>query len=242
MRRTCEPLRLRWSDVDWEKKLIRVFSSKTKKERYVPIFPEIAEPLKKVYGQRNPESDWVIVEACPIRFRYSKDRAEGMKNANLGKGFDDICRKAGLPILEFAGNNMRASCEKDLYSGKYPELRGRIDTIAGILGHSAATALKYYNRYSIEDLERLTDSFGSIFQNDKPESCEVSKSEHAETLKDGTETKTECVKKRVKQEKKRGQFEQGATKPVPEVPCFPATEKTERKTKQKDYPRQDSNL
>jgi integrase len=55
LRRACETLRLRWSDVLWEKKLIRVYSSKTGKERYVPIFPEIMEPLLKVHELASPE-------------------------------------------------------------------------------------------------------------------------------------------------------------------------------------------
>ncbi|MCL2119327.1 MAG: helix-turn-helix domain-containing protein [Planctomycetaceae bacterium] len=40
LRRASEPLRLRWSDVDWDNMLIRVYASKTKKSRYVPIFDE----------------------------------------------------------------------------------------------------------------------------------------------------------------------------------------------------------
>jgi hypothetical protein len=40
--------------------------------------------------------------------------------------------KNGLPIYPMAGNNMRAGFVKDLYSGKFPELHGRIDLIAKI--------------------------------------------------------------------------------------------------------------
>ena len=58
-----------------------------------------------------------------------------------------------------AGNKMRASFVKDLYSCKYPELRGRVDLIGDICGHSAATALKFYKRFSTDDLAPLTDSF-----------------------------------------------------------------------------------
>ncbi len=60
------------------------------------------------------------------------------------------------------GNNMRASCEKDLYSGKYPQLRGRIDLIAQILGHSPQVALEYYRRFCTDDLDGLTSSFSKL--------------------------------------------------------------------------------
>ena len=87
-------------------------------------------------------------------------RHGGLKNTNLGTIFEKICRKAGLPEIPMIGNNMRASAEKDMYSGKYPELRGRIDLIARILGHSAGVALKYYRRFSMDDFRELTESFG----------------------------------------------------------------------------------
>ena len=159
LRRSCEPLRLRWSDIDWGKRLIRVYSSKTKRERFVPIFPEIMEPLLQVRREAKKDAEWVIEKACPEKMRASKNREVGTKQTNLHKGFNDICIKAELKVYPMAGNNMRASCVKDLYSGKYPELRGKVDVIAKILGHSAVTALKYYNRYSTDELEPLTQSF-----------------------------------------------------------------------------------
>lgn len=81
-----------------------------------------------------------------------------IKAANLATTFDKICRKAGLPILPMIGNNMRVSCEKDLYSGKYPELRGRVDLIGRILGHSLQIALQYYQRFSTDDFAPLVES------------------------------------------------------------------------------------
>lgn len=54
-------------------------------------------------------------------------------------------------------NNMRA--EKDLYSGKYPELKGKVDLIGKILGHSPQVALQFYSRFCKEDLRVLTEGF-----------------------------------------------------------------------------------
>ena len=164
--RRNEPLLLRWEDVLWDKQIIRVKSSKTKSDR---IFPEIREPLSRVFEGTGNGSEWVIDRACPIRYRKT-DRSGGLKNANLGTIFEKICRKAGLPEITMIGNNMRASAEKDMYSGKYPELRGRIDLIARILGHSAGGALKYYRRFSMDDFRELTESFGTgcAQQDEKP--------------------------------------------------------------------------
>ena len=51
-----------------------------------------------------------------------------------------------------AGNNMRASFIKDLYSGKYPELRGRVELIGDICGHFPATALTISYRWPIRSI------------------------------------------------------------------------------------------
>ena len=59
------------------------------------------------------------------------------------------------------GNNMRASAVKDLYSGKYPELRGRIDLIGKIFGHSPQVAMTYYKRFQMDDFKELTETFGT---------------------------------------------------------------------------------
>jgi integrase len=156
--RRNEPLLLKWSDGLWDKRLIRVRSNKKKDERLVPIFPEIAKPLDECRAGVTEGVEWLIDQACPKQYRNGT-RACGMKGANLVSVFDDITAKAGLSVIPMVGNNMRASAVKDLYSGKYPELRGRIDLIGKILGHSPQVAMTYYERFQMDDFKELTDSF-----------------------------------------------------------------------------------
>ena len=157
--RRNEPLLLKWTDVLWDKQLIRVRSSKKKDERLVPIFPEISEPLSRCFDAAEPGEEWVVVRACPKQYRTGP-RTGGMKSANLVTVFDDIVTKAGLPTIPMVGNNLRASAVKDLYSGKYPELRGRIDLIGKIFGHSPQVAMTYYKRFTMDDFKELTETFG----------------------------------------------------------------------------------
>jgi integrase len=159
--RRNEPLLLKWADILWDKRLIRVRSNKKKDERLVPIFPEIAKPLAECHAMASEGVEWVIDIACPKQYRVGV-RACGMKGANLVTVFDDIVTKAGLPIIPMVGNNMRASAVKDLYSGKYPELRGRIDLIGKIFGHSPQIAMTYYTRFQMDDFKELTETFGEI--------------------------------------------------------------------------------
>jgi Site-specific recombinase XerC len=215
-RRACETLRLRWSDILWEKKLIHVYSSKTGEERHVPIFPEIMEPLLKVRELAASDAEWVIDLACPKKYRLNPTRREEeSKNANLHTEFNRICQKAGLKVCPMAGNNMRASCIKDLYSGKYPELRGRIDLIAQIFGHSPATALKYYKRFSTDYLAPLTDSFNLEI----PEPA----------------TDLECVKKCVAHEEKEANPAHLITSRPQENACFVASDATDDTTITPEY-------
>ncbi len=135
-----------------------VRSNKKKDERLVPIFPEIVEPLSECDARATEGTEWIIDQACPKQYRFGA-RDDGMKSANLGSTFDDIVTKAGLPVIPMIGNNMRASAVKDLYSGKYPELRGRIDLIGKIFGHSPQVAMTYYQRFQMDDFKELIETF-----------------------------------------------------------------------------------
>jgi integrase len=161
LRRASEPLRLRWADVDWDNMLIRVYASKTSTIRYVPIFDEVKEPLRRLYEQTGHDAEWVINDACPKKLKNSPNRQGSSKDANLYTRFNKICRKAGLKPFKMAGNNMRASCVKDIYSGKYPELRGKLDRIMQMFGHTPETAMRYYRRFCRDDYADVTSPISS---------------------------------------------------------------------------------
>ena len=156
--RLNEPLLLKWSDILWDKQLILVRSNKKKDERLVPIFPEIVGPLAECDARAAEGAEWLIDAACPKKFRHGT-RTGGLKGANLATMFEKIVTKAGLPMIPMVGNNLRASAVKDLYSGKYPELRGRIDLIGKIFGHSPQVTMTYYKRFQMDDFKELTETF-----------------------------------------------------------------------------------
>ena len=185
----------------------------------MPIFPEIMQPLLDCAEQAEIGAEWVIERRCPARVKRRPNREGNIKAANLATTFDKICRKAGLPVLPMIGNNMRASCEKDLYSGKYPELRGRVDLIGQILGHSPQIALQYYQRFSTDDFAPLVESFGQI----------------------ASDSKKTSVKNRVKQEEKGAKTEQGFTPAQAKTPCFAALNALQNKELQQKHPLGESN-
>ena len=235
LRRACEPLRLRWADVLWEKKLIHVYSSKTGEERYVPIFPEIMEPLLKVRQLATPDAEWVLNLACPKKFRLNPSRREvESKDANLHTEFNRICKKAGLEPYAMAGNNMRASFVKDLYSGKYPELRGRVELIGDICGHSPATALTFYKRFSTDDLIPLIDSFNYPIPEEIVGNLESFKTAKQEISQVATETM--CVKKCVAHEKKEAKPTHLVSRPHQKNADFVVSETLENNANMLEYP------
>jgi integrase len=171
-------LLLKRSDILWEERLILVRSNKKKDERFVPIFPEIAQPLAECTATATTDTEWLIDRACPLQHRYGT-RTGGMKGANIMSVFDDIVTKAGLPIIPMAGNNLRASAVKDLYSGKYPALRGRIDLIGKIFGHSPQVAMTYYKRFHRDDFRELTETFRAEVRDKSRDALEIMDTDEA---------------------------------------------------------------
>ena len=131
-----------------------------------------------------------------------------------------------------AGNNMRASCIKDIYSGKYPVLRGKIDRIMQMFGHTPETAMRYYRRFCRDDYADVTSP---ILSNET-----VAESDETEILKNACDI--QAVKNPVKQGEKGAYLEQGITSLKTKTPCFQAPNAVENKGHNSKYTPQDSNL
>ena len=76
LRVPSEPLSLRWCDVDWQRKRVLVTAPKTehhegKGTRWIPMFPELVDPLRNVYEQAEPGDEFVIVNNRPATLRDS---------------------------------------------------------------------------------------------------------------------------------------------------------------------------
>lgn len=133
LRCPSEHLALKWSDIDWGNKRIRVPSCKTehiegKDCRIIPLFPELQKPLLDVYAEYldSPEaSEYVIT-------RY-RDPA-----ANLRTRLLRIIGRANLTPWPKVWHNLRSSRQTEL-AEEYP-----IHVVCAWLGNTRAVAQEHY--------------------------------------------------------------------------------------------------
>src|SRR5579872_272943 len=126
-----EALAIRWGDVDWEKKVIRVPSPKTeryegKAERFVPLFPELEPELSAAFAEAPEGSVYVI-----SKYRNTE--------ANLRTQFLRIIRNAGLEPWEKPFQNCRSTRQTELEDQGYPS-----HVVAKWIGNSVKVARESY--------------------------------------------------------------------------------------------------
>ena len=101
-----EVVPLKWSDINWEERKIRITSTKNERHhgrgsRIIPLFPELEGPLTECFELRQPGDEFVIT-------RYQD------KSVNLRTQLKHIAGHAGLKMWPKPFHNMRASRESEL--------------------------------------------------------------------------------------------------------------------------------
>lgn len=152
LRVPSEPLALRWSDVDWARGRITVWSPKTEHHegrecRQIPLFPELRPYLEAAWDEAEPGTEHVIT-----RYRDT--------NSNLRTQFNRIVQKAGLKPWPKPFQNCRSSRETEL-AAQHP-----IHVACAWIGNTQAVAAKHYLQVRDEDFER------AAIEPPKPEGAE----------------------------------------------------------------------
>ena len=139
LRVPSEPRALRWSDVDFEKKLIHVTAQKTKNERTMPLFKETPPILERL--QENQKRAGTFNDS-PFVLRRVR------MVTNPGTTFKKIVQRAGVEDYPKPFQNLRASAATDVNRkfGTTAESRW--------IGHGAAIAEGHYLMVDPETLER----------------------------------------------------------------------------------------
>lgn len=127
--RKNEPLSLRWSDVNWERRRLCVRSSKTERyegreSRIIPLFPEIERELSDLFAIDSGEAPTII----------------NMKSA-LSATLKRIVTRAGYKPWPRLFQNLRATRENELVERGFPA-----HVVGEWLGHSPAVQAKHYLR------------------------------------------------------------------------------------------------
>ena len=146
LRCPSEVLSLRWTDVNWEKNLVRVPSPKTEHHaggasRMIPLFPELLPYLRESFDAE-PGTEFVI----------SKYRDT---NTNLRSQLQRIILKAGLEAWPKLFQNLRSTRETEL-AEKFP-----MHVVCRWMGNSELVAAKHYLQLTDGHFERAINPTGT---------------------------------------------------------------------------------
>ncbi len=136
-----EAFGLLWADVDWDRGRLFIRSPKTARHeggegRWIPMFPELHEPLMDLFELAEPGHERVLWAFGP---RY-----------NPRTGMMRAVHRAGLEPWPRLFHNLRASRQTEL-AGEYP-----LHVVCEWLGNTRLVASKHYLTTTPADWERAT--------------------------------------------------------------------------------------
>ncbi|MGE5296294.1 MAG: tyrosine-type recombinase/integrase, partial [Solirubrobacterales bacterium] len=142
LRTPSETLALKWTDILEDK--ILVHSSKTERHegkavRFVPLFPELREPLKEAFDQAEPGEVYCIS-------RHRK------RSCNLRTQFQRIIERAGLKPWPKLFQNLRSTRETEL-AESWP-----LHVVVAWLGNSQLVAAKHYLQVTDEHFRKASQA------------------------------------------------------------------------------------
>lgn len=144
LRCPSETLGVKWTDVDWDRNRLTVYSPKTEhhvggEKRVVPLFPELRVALEQAFDQAAEGAVYAIA-------RY-RDPSK-----NLRTYFLDIIKKAGVEPWPKLFHNLRASRETELVA-EYP-----LHVVCAWIGNSARIAQKHYLQVREDDFQKAVQN------------------------------------------------------------------------------------
>ena len=144
LRIPSELIGLQWSDVLWDQKKIRVSSPKTehieeKDHRWVPLFPEIMEPLRQAFDCAKEGDRYIFPRTITGA-------------TNLRKVLESIIKKAGLSSWPKLFQNLRASRETELCQ------KHQLHVVAAWIGNTPTVAMGHYLQVIDSDWEKATST------------------------------------------------------------------------------------
>ncbi len=133
------------ADIDWEREVIKVYDTKRKQTRLVPIFPEI-KPYLYTACENAPEG---AVKVLP----HKTNRGYRYK---FLLGGNAILKRSGLPQWENFFNNLRKSAVVDLKT-KYPGF-----AVEDWVGHTSGVSREWYTEVNDNHFAMVKNAESSL--------------------------------------------------------------------------------
>ena len=138
LRCPSEHLSLKLTDIDFDRRLLRVYAPKTGQTRLVPMFGEVYDVLLALHTAAEVGQVYVIERA----------RTDGM-DTNWRTQFERYIERAGIVPWPKLFHGLRASFETDLAQNE------PVHVFAAITGHTAKIALQHYTVVQQSDFDRV---------------------------------------------------------------------------------------
>lgn len=139
--RKGELLALKWSDIDFKKKVLRVEKSKNGDKRSVPLTGKALALLKEIHTKQPSSSEFVFA------------RADGQAAMELKKHWESAVKEAGLENFRF--HDLRHTAATYLL-----EAGATLVELSAILGHRDIQMVKRYahlaDNHAVKVVERMT--------------------------------------------------------------------------------------
>ncbi len=167
LRCPSEVLRLKWGDIDWDRRRITVRASKTehlegKGIRSMPLSSELQPYLEAVFDQAEPRAEFAIT-----RYRNT--------NANLRTQFERIIIRSGLEPWEKLFQNLRSTWQTE-----FIDQRLKLHVVCAWMGNTPKIANRHYLQITESDFEAaLATNLHQPLQTDADTSCQGTTGENA---------------------------------------------------------------
>lgn len=158
---------LKWSDVDFEERVltIRAFNTKTMKERQVSLTTRLMIELEKLWEESPKNRDFLV-------FGFTD---------NVKKSWTSVRTKAGLPDVRF--HDLRHTSATRLVAAHLP-----LPEVGRVLGHTQANTTYRYVNANIETTRRAAAALDAFNQGAAEQLVAAEERETSELVLDATET------------------------------------------------------
>ena len=146
--RLGEAVRLRCSDIDSARMLIRVRQGKGKKDRYVPLSPFVLELLRDYYRRIRPRHEFL--------FSATRDPHRHLNEASVQKYVCGVSRRAAL------GKSVSTHTLRHCFATHLIEQGTSTRVIQVLLGHTSSKTTETYTHVSPQTLTRACGPLDEI--------------------------------------------------------------------------------
>jgi len=147
LRCTSETHSVKWSDVDWDRRILTIHAAKTDSQRQAPIRPEMMVLLKESFSKRDKRVKEIV----------------DLKTNNRSRSFKQLLKRANIEPWEDIFQHLRRCCRTQLLNEGHPP-----HAVSRWLGHGQQVGDDHYTMLTADVFDKVT---GPKLAETEPESA-----------------------------------------------------------------------